>query len=177
MRRLYYLADNLHTCERVAAELAEAGIGNWHFHVLSRDEIGLYQHRVHAAATYHRFDVIASSERWALGGALIGLLVGVIVYLGQLLPWPVSPASVLLMTVVGALLGAWPGALRGLGQLNYKIRHFQDEIDAGRHLLMVDVNERNRARVRELMNVRFPSVEFRGRDTPYLTPFPQAKPF
>lgn len=174
MRRLYYLADDLHTCERVAAELAEAGIGDWHFHVLSRDEIGLYQHRVHAAATYHRFDVLPTGQRWALGGALLGLLVGGAAYLAQPLPWTVSPAGVAVMVLLGAVLGAWPGALRGLTRPNYKIRRFQGEVEAGRHLLMVDVNERNRARVRELMSVRFPSVEFRGRDTTYLAPFPQA---
>jgi hypothetical protein len=178
MRRLYYLANDLRTCELVARSLKEEGISDWNFHVLSRDEIALYQHHIHAAATYHQRDVIYTSERWALAGALIALLVGTVAYVLQPLPWEVSGFSVVLMILVGGLFGAWQGAVAGLSRENYKIAPFREDIAAGRHLVMVDVNEGNRARVREVMTVRFPSVEFRGRDTTFISPFahPRSEP-
>ena len=171
MRRLYYLSNDLHVCGLIAEALKEAGISDWNFHVLSKDEIGLYQHRIHAAATYHQLDVIHSGERWALLGAAVGLLLGALGYLVQPLPWQVDGFDVAMLALVGALFGAWQGAVMGLSRENYKIAPFHDELEAGRHLVMVDVSDRNRARVRELMNLRFPSVEFRGRDSTFIGPF------
>jgi hypothetical protein len=171
MRRLYYLANDLHTCDLVGRALEEGGIREWNFHVLSKDAIGLYQHRIHAAATYHRLDVVHTGERWALMGLLGGVLIGIVLYVVQPLPWPVNAMAVVLLAVGGGLFGAWQGALAGLYRENYKIAPFHDDIEAGRHLLMVDVGEGNRSKVRELMNVRFPGVEFRGHDTTLISPF------
>lgn len=171
MRRLYFLTSDLHTCELVEQALKEAGISNWNFHVLSKDEIGLYQHRIHAATTYQQLDVVHSGERWGLIGALGGLAIGVLAYALQPLPWPVDGLAVALITLAGGLFGAWQGALVGLSRESYKIAPFHDELEAGRHLLMVDVKDHNRARVREIMSVRFPSVEFAGRDSTLIGPF------
>lgn len=174
MPRLYYLANDLHTCEVVERTLREAGISDWNFHVVSRDELGLFQHRIHAATTYQRLDVVHAGERWGLAGAGLGLLLGLLGLALQPLAWPVDGLTVFLTTLVGALFGAWRGALLGLSRDCYKIARFSDDLAAGRHLLMVDVNDDNRSRVRELMSVRFPSVEFSGRDTILITPFPSA---
>lgn len=171
MRRLYYLADDLHACERIGNALKEAGVSDWNFHVLSRDEIGLYQHRIHAAATYHRLDVIHTGERWGMVGAAIGLLLGGAAYFTQPLPWLVDGADVVLTAAVGGLFGAWQGAIAGLSRENHKIAPFHDELEAGRHLVMVDVGDHNRARVRALMNLRFPSVRFCGGDSTFIGPF------
>ncbi len=169
MTRLYYLTDKLHTCELVERSLHEAGVRNWNFHVLSKDQIGLYQHRIHAATTYQRLDVVHSGERWALGGAAAGLGVGLAAL--ALHPEGVDALTVTLLTVIGALAGAWRGALLGLGRESYKIARFHDDLAAGRHLIMVDVNDRYRSRIRELISVRYPSVEFQGRDSVLISPF------
>jgi hypothetical protein len=169
--RLYYLADDLHACERIGQALKDAGIRDWNFHVLSKDEIGLYQHRIHAATTYQQLDVIHTGQRRGLGGAGVGVLIGALAYAVQPLPWEVDGFAVALIALAGGLFGAWQGAVAGLSRENYKIAPFHDDLEAGRHLLMVDVSDKNRARVREIMNVRFPSAEFRGRDTTLIGPF------
>jgi len=169
MTRLYYLADDLYACERVERTLQEVGVRDWNFHVVSKDQIGLYQHRIHAATTYQRLDVVHSGERWALGGAALGLGAGLAALALQ--PAAVDGLTVTLLTVIGALAGAWRGALLGLGRESYKIARFHDDLEAGRHLIMVDVGDRHRSRIRELLSVRFPSVEFCGRDTVVISPF------
>lgn len=176
MKRLYYLADNLHTCQRVALMLREAGVSRHNFHVISKDEIGLYLHRIHAASVYQQHDVVHSGERCALAGGAAGALLGVIVYVVQPLPWALDGSAVLVLILAGALAGAWQGALSGLSRDSYKIAPFRPQLDAGRHLIMVDVGDHNRSRVRELMSVRFPSVEFSGRDSTLITPFPRSRP-
>ncbi|MEQ8857118.1 MAG: hypothetical protein RIC56_00590 [Pseudomonadales bacterium] len=171
MRRLYYLADELHVCQQVERSLRECGLRDSDFHVVSRDEIGLYQHRIHSATAYQRLDVVPAGERWALTGAAVGALVGLFAMTVQPLAWPIDGLTVLLLILVGALFGAWRGALIGLSRDCYKIARFADDLAAGRHLLMVDVNDRNRSRVRALMSVRFPSVAFCGRDSTLIGPF------
>jgi hypothetical protein len=171
VRRLYYLANDLHICELVAQALKEEGISDWNFHVLSKDEIGLYQRRIHAATAYQQLDVIHTGERWGIAGAAVGLAAGGLAHLLQPLPWEVDLFAVALIALAGGLFGAWQGALAGLSRQSYKIARFRDDLDARRHLVMVDVGEHNRARVREIMNVRFPSVEFCGGDSTWIGPF------
>src|SRR5690606_23653461 len=76
MRRLYYLANDLHVCELIARALKEEGISDWNFHVVSKDGLGLYQHGIHAATAYQELDVLHTGERWGLAGLAIGLGVG-----------------------------------------------------------------------------------------------------
>lgn len=171
MRRLYYLTNDLHVCGLIAEALKEEGIGDWNFHVVSKDGLGLYQHGIHAATAYQELDVVHTGERWGLAGLAIGLAFGALLYLLQPLPWAVDGFAVALIALAGGLFGCWQGALAGLTRRNYKITAFEPDLEARRHLVMVDVRERNRARVRELMSSRFPSVEFRGGDSPWISPF------
>jgi hypothetical protein len=87
MQRLYYLASDIDTSERVSEALHNEGIRDWNFHVLAKDEAGLYIHRVHSATPFQQLDLIHSAERWGLGGGAIGLTVGLVCYALQPLPW------------------------------------------------------------------------------------------
>jgi hypothetical protein len=171
MRRLYYLANDLATCERVGEAVKAEGVGPRNFHVLSRDRAGLARHAVPAATTYQQLDYVHCGQRCALVGAALGLALGGVGYLAQPLPWPVDGTLVLLAGLGGTVLGGWQGALLGLHRESYKLEPFRDDLAAGRHLLMVDVHDGNRARVRELMNLGFPQVEFRGYDSTVIGPF------
>lgn len=170
MRRLYYIACDVETTKAISDCLHDHGIGDWHFHVLGKDEAGLYLHQIHSALPYHQVDVIHTGERWAIIGAVGGFLLGLVVYWLDVLPWSVDWMSVLLTTLIGAFLGAWEGGVIGLTRENYKIAPFHDEIEQGRYLIMVDVHSEVEARTREIMNMRFPQVDYRGMDSPYVHP-------
>jgi hypothetical protein len=174
VRRLYYLAEDVETTRRVQEALHTEGIRDWHFHVLAKDEAGLYQHRVHSANTYQQLDVIHTGERFGLIGGAIGLLAGLICYLLQPLPWETNAFTVLLMTLLGGFFGAWQGGMVGLTRENYKLAPFHDDIEAGRYLIMVDVKSTNRSRVRELMNMRFPEVQRCGSTSTLINPLDRA---
>lgn len=171
MRRLYYVADDLRTCELVAHALEEEGVRPGHFHVLSKDAAGLVRHHVQAATPWQQHDVVRTSERWGLAGLAAGLLFGLLAYLTQLVSWPVSGFDVGLIALVGGLFGAWRGALAGRSREHYKVAPFHDDLEAGRHLVMVDVDVHTKPLVRERMNLSFPQVTFCGRDTTLVTPF------
>ncbi|MCB1686370.1 MAG: hypothetical protein R3E82_18040 [Pseudomonadales bacterium] len=171
MRRLYYIADSLETTKAISETLHDEGITDWNFHVVARNESGLYQHHIHSANTYQQLDIIHTGERWAMIGACVGFTVGMALYLADALPWAPSGMTVVLCTLVGAFFGAWQGGMVGLSRENYKLEPFHHEIEAGRYLIMVDVNDRTRARVREIMNMGFPNVRFCGKDTTLINPF------
>ena len=169
MKRLYYLADNLDTVDEIAGALHRAGISDWNFHVLNRDEAGLYKHHLHSATPLHRRDVIRTGER----GALLGFGTGMLAAMFAVLLLEMSPEhSVIVFAiaiVLPTLFGAWAGGLVGLSLENHKIARFHGDIEAGRSLLMIDVDRAHEHRVR-LMMQSFP-VQAGGEDSTLITPF------
>lgn len=167
MRRLYYVADDLPTTRAISETLHQEGITDWHFHVLAKDEGGLYRHHVHSATPIQQLDIVHTGERYALIGALIGLVAGIAAYLSSELP----AYAVMLFTLGAGMFGGWLGGMVGLSRENYKLEPFHAEIEAGRYLIMVDVRADSRARVREIMNMGFPRVRYCGKDTTLINPF------
>jgi hypothetical protein len=169
VRRLYYIADDLPTTQALSEALHEAGVTDWNFHVVAKDERGLYRHHIHSATPFQRRDVIHTAARWAMIGAAIGVVPGLVGYLILNPSWA-TPA---LMSGIlgGGLVGVWVGATVGLHRENYKLEPFHEEIEAGRLLIMVDVREESRHHVREIMNMGFPRVRYCGKDTTLINPF------
>jgi hypothetical protein len=171
MKRLYYLVDDLETTEQVSNALHTAGVTDWNFHAVSRDEAGLYQHHIHSAATYQQLDFIYTGERWAMAGAGIGLLVGIICEAVQPLPVHVDWLTVALFTLVCAGFGAWLGGMVGFSRENYKLAPFHEQIEAGKTLVFVDAPKAQIGTLQSLLRNRFPKVEYLGMDSPFINPF------
>lgn len=167
MRRLYYVSDDLATTRAISETLHQEGVTDWHFHVVARDEGGLYRHHVHSATPIQQLDVVHTGERYAIVGALIGLVAGVVAYLSSELP----AYAVIMFAGLAGMFGGWLGGMVGLSRENYKLEPFHKEIEAGRYLIMVDVRPDSRARVREIMNMGFPRVRYCGKDTTFINPF------
>ena len=171
MQRLYYLASDVDITERVSEALHGEGIRDWNFHVLSKDEAGLYIHRVHSATPFQQLDLIHSAARWGIGGGALGLAIGLVCWVFQLLPWQTSTLTVAVLTLLGVFYGAWEGGMVGLSRENYKIAPFHDDIEAGRYLIMIDVRREHRSRVHELMQTKFPAVLRCGSTSTLINPF------
>lgn len=171
MRRLFYVADDLETTRAVSDAVHEEGIRDHDFHVVSRDEAGLFRHRIHSAMTYHQLDVIHTGERWALAGVGVGLAAVLLLKLAT--PWDFSPDAIASAALVafGGLFGAWQGGMVGLTRENYKLAPYHHELEAGRHVIMIDVPREREHDVRDLLRVRFPQVQAAGADTTLINPF------
>ena len=169
MKRLYYLADSLDTADDVARALHNEGISDWNFHVLSKDEAGLYKHHLHAATPLHQRDLIRTGERGALLGFCVGMAAAIfsatLLELASVHTMIVFSIALILPT----LFGAWLGGLIGLSTENHKITRFHDDIEAGRALLMIDVKRSHEDRIRELMQLF--AVQTGGEDTTVIVPF------
>lgn len=169
MKRLFYLTDNLEAVDEIATALSRSGIDGWNFHVMSRDESGLYKHHLRSATPLQSNDVVRSGER----GALIGLAGGAVVAGVAIMAFEYLQAKPLLafaiIVAIAALHGAWIGAMAGLSMQNYQVKKFARDIDAGRYLLIVDADRRHLPVVRELMQ-RF-GLDVKGENSSIPLPF------
>lgn len=171
MKRMYYLTDQLDSTEQISKDLYATGISNWNFHVLSKDEAGLYKRHIHTANYFQRLDIIRNAER----GAMLGFLAGVVglIYLNSSQIFDSSPSSLANATMLGVLtlFGAWAGGMAGLGLENQKIRQYHDEIEAGKYLILIDVKAEEEGRVRDLMGSRHPEAQFKRVGSTLINPF------
>ncbi len=171
MRRLYYLAEDLETTESISARLHAAGITDWNFHVLAKDATGLYTHHIHSALAHHQKDIIRTGEIGAIYGGLGGLAVAAGVFALGLFAWLSSWVDVLIWGLVGALFGGMMGIRRGSKRDHFRLEAFHDDIERGAYLIMVDVRKEDKARIRELMNMEFADVAYRGNESTFVRPF------
>ena len=151
-RRLYYLADNIETVDQVANLLQRQGVTGWNFHVLSRDEAGLYKHHLHSATPLHSRDVLRFGER----GALFGLIAGIVISLVAISMFEYLQSRMLIggivITALVTLHGAWIGGMAGLATENHKIKRFHRDIDNGKFLLMIDVDSAAHPEIKRALN-------------------------
>jgi hypothetical protein len=169
MKRLYYVAKTLQEADAMHAALRRSGIGDWNYHVVSKDEVGVYKHHFHSASPLQANDVIIQGERGALIGIVAGLVVALIItgvfnYFGDHLL-----EAFIIVTAVVALHGAWSGAMVGLAQPNRRLKRFQADIDAGHYLFIVDVANSQYEVVKERMSVF--DTALRGEGQRFIMPF------
>lgn len=174
MKRLYYVATDLEVTRKIAEALQNAGLKSWNFHVLSKDEAGLYERRIHSGNPLHWRDLLRVGERGALIGFLIGLLSVIALFFVTDLPNEHSLFIQFSVLIVPTLFGAWLGGMVGLSTENYKIRRFHRELEKGRHLLLIDIERRFVPMVRDLMQ-HYPVFDA-GVDKPSVMPFDRPSP-
>lgn len=168
MKRLYYLTRNIESTESISKDLHAAGITDWNFHVLSKNEAGLYRRQIHSANTFHKSDLIHGAERGAIYGLAAGLFLALVLWAGS----AVSSSIALLATVIfSTLFGAWLGGFIGIQRENYKIKRFHDQIERGHYLIMVDIDVGQELMVRGIMSKRHPEAHIAGVDSSIILPF------
>ena len=170
MRRLYFLVDDVEMTEQVSDTLHRAGITDWNFHAISRDEAGLYRHHIHTATPYQQRDVVHTGARWALVAGVTGLVVSAVLKSFQPLPFSIDWVMVALFALICGCFGAWVGGMVGLSRENYKLAPFHEHLVAGKTLVLVDVPPAQVAETRRLMHERFPNVAFLAADSTFINP-------
>jgi len=167
MTRIYYLLNTLNEADSLSDMLHQNGIADWQFHVLAKDEDGLYQHHLHRANFLQKRDVVHSGERGALIGGAVGLYLSLFV-----LPWSIS-STALLASIMATMftIGVLVGAVLGNSHENYKIARFHADLEQGRLLIMLDVRKFQYDEVMSLMQQKYPKLKTVGKDSIFSNPF------
>jgi hypothetical protein len=141
MKRYFFIEEKLDNLEIVEQELLSRGMLEAQVHVLSQDEAGASEHHLHQVHSLLRQDVIHSGEIGALIGLAVSAVSIAIAYFSGL-PESIGWTPFIFFSVV--LLGffTWEGGLFGIQVPNSQYRRFDGALKAGKHLLIVDVDEK-----------------------------------
>lgn len=169
MRRLYYLTRSFDSLDKISADVHQHGVSDWRFHIVSKDEAGLYTHRLHRAGVLDRTDIVRFIERGLMFGAIFGfvLTVGLQVFGG--IQWPLLAWIALIAFFT--LAGGWLGGFGGITGENYRIRRFHTDIEKGEHLVMVDVPKKHVAKMKQIMAENHPEARPQGETSSLNNPF------
>jgi hypothetical protein len=134
--RRIYSTPNLAAAQAALAAAHEAGIERDSLSLIARSDIEM--EAVPDDLREAHTDMVPQPARAAGGGAM-GLVAGLAAV--AIPPLGITLAGAGIMAAVGALVGSWSSALMGATVPDPVRRRFEDEIEAGRILLVVDAED------------------------------------
>ncbi|MCL1526459.1 hypothetical protein [Xanthomonas nasturtii] len=136
LRHVYSTAD-LDSAQRVLLAARGAGIDNDALSLIARSDIELQD--VPDARKDAKTDFLPAAARGAATGGAAGLVAGLVAI--AVPPIGLTLAGAGVMALAGALVGSWSSALIGATVPDPVRRQFEDEIQAGRVLVIVDAEQ------------------------------------
>ncbi|WP_083439165.1 DUF1269 domain-containing protein [Herbaspirillum autotrophicum] len=168
-QRLYFMLPDIASARSMLDELLLARIEIRHIRFWARD--GDLPDDMPDASFFHKTDLVHGAEMGMLVGGLIGLAGGI--WLVTFPPeWAhLNMLTVLITVVFGAVLGSWMSGMAAAALPNSRLKDFQQEIAAGKVLLMIDAPFKRVAEIEEMMARRHPEIRFGGVE-PHIPVFP-----
>jgi len=135
-KRLYFLLPNLEETNNTVDELLLARIDEHHIHVMAKQGTDLGD--LPEATIFQTSDLVHGVEAGMVIGGLTGL-VGSLVAIYSMQASSTMGLIVLGCTVFGAVLGIWTAGMIGSSTKNSRLKEFEQSMEDGKILLMVDV--------------------------------------
>jgi len=168
---MYYLSPSLVSTHQVSDDLQDVGVDEWHLHVVSKDEAGLKNEKIHSSNWLETRDLL----RLGFIGANVGFIVGVLAAGAMLLFKPFGPdfpsIAYFFLVVVATLFGAWVGGLIGMDSENQKLKRFREDIDNGKYLILIYARKGQGEKIKEMMRERHPESRHVATDMHFINPF------
>lgn len=168
MKRIYFLAPDIETTRKIVDELLLARVEVRHIHVLAKRDQPLDD--LPEASFLEKSDFLPALEQGLAVGGLTGTLAG-LVAIALPTGLVLGGGAVLAIALAGAGMGALMSSMVGISIGNRQLADFQQAIEAGEVLVMVDVP---RARVNEIelaIKKHHPAAHCEGTE-PTIPPFP-----
>lgn len=167
MRRLYFLLPSIEVTRKVVDELLLQRIDDRHMHVIARDDVDLGN--LPQATLTQRSDLVPGLERGIAFGGATGIVAGLA---AMLMPGVViTGGAFLAMGLAGAVVGAWASSMIGLSVRNSHIKQFEESIEQGKVLVMVDVPKDRVKEIETSVRKHHPEAGYGGTD-PTIPAFP-----
>jgi hypothetical protein len=166
MRRLYFLVPNLDVTKKIVDELRLARVEDRHIHVLAKRDTPLDD--LPEATVMEKTDFLPALEQGVALGGVTGLLAGLV---AVALPTglAVGGGAVLGIALAGAGVGGWLSGMVGMNVGNRRIAQFQEEIESGKVMVMVDVPRDQVEEFEAIIKKHHPEAECEGVD-PHVFP-------
>ena len=167
--RMYVTLPDLPSARRLANDLLLARVEDRHMHFLARRGTDLGE--LHEASYLHKTDTVHGAFTGLVLGAIIGICVGLALVYFPPSHLSVELVAVLIAAMVGGGIGMWVASMIGLQVPNSRLRGFEEEIAAGKILLMLDVPAGRYQEIRDVIARTHPEAVDRGNE-PTVPAFP-----
>jgi hypothetical protein len=165
MRRIYFLVPDLATTHKVVDELRSNGIEENDIHVLAKRDTPLED--LPEAGISIKTDFLPAVERGIALGGTTGLLAGLIGL--RLAGFAIAGGPLLGIIMAGATIGSMMNGLMGMNSGNTRLKKFEEAIEQGELLILVDVPKERIEEVKQMVKKHHPDVDFEGVE-PFLPP-------
>ena len=167
--RMYVTLPDMESAGRLADDLLLARIDDRRMHFLARRGTDLGP--LHEASYLQKTDTVHGAFVGFGVGGLLGALLGLFLVNYPPEGGTLELVTVLLTSVGGAAFGVWIAGMVGLQVPNSRLRAFQEDIDSGRILLILDVPSARQDEVRAIIARRHPEAADGGTE-PTVPAFP-----
>lgn len=169
MRRIYFLAPDIAVTKRVVDDLILARIDEKHIHVIAKRNTPLED--LPEATLLQKSDFVPAVEQGLAVGGSTGMLAGLIAIMLPPASTVIAGGILLATTVVGASVGAWVSGMVGMSIGNRRIKEFENAVEAGKFLVLVDVPTSRLEEIEERIKQHIPQAEIEGTE-PSIPAFP-----
>ena len=167
MRRLYFLLPNLGVTHKVVDELLLARVEDRHIHIIAREGTSLKD--LPEASLIQKSDFVPAVERGVAMGGATGVVAGL-----AAMAFPgvtIAGGALLAMGLAGAGMGAWLGGMIGMDVENTHIRQFEEAVQSGQLLVLVDVPRERVDDIQDVVKKHHADADFEGTE-PTIPAFP-----
>ena len=164
-RRLYFLLPDVESATRTANDLLLARVEDRRMHFLAKRGTDLGE--LHEASYLIKTDLMRGAGLGLFFGALGGVILGYMIVNHP--PEGTHPglAAAVIAALIGVLLGVWMGSMAATAVPNSRLRQFNDELERGKVLMIVDVPYEKVDRIRGIVASRHPEVVASSQETRY----------
>ena len=149
MKRRIFAFDSVDSARAAVESLRSLGVSNDALSLIARSDIEI--ERVPQELLDASSDLVPALGRGAALGGATGLVAGIVAMVVPAIGVAIGGPMLLAFLAGGAVVGAWSGALVGATVPNEVRRKFEDEIAAGKVLLVVDSVREDSVHVRAVL--------------------------
>ncbi|HZX32819.1 MAG TPA: DUF1269 domain-containing protein [Rhodocyclaceae bacterium] len=169
MRRMYFLVPNVDITRKIVDDLLLARVDERHIHVLARRGTPLED--MPEAGFMQKTDFLPALEQGVAVGGATGAIAGLVALALPVGGLVLGGGAVLAASLAGAGLGAWWSSMIGAGIGNRRHKDYEEAIERGEILVMVDVPKDKVQRIEAMIKEHHPEAECMGCD-PTIPAFP-----
>lgn len=157
MKRVYFLLPDTRSAKSIVDELLTLGAEEKHIHVIANESTSLED--LPEATLLQKSDFIPAVERGIAIGGASGLLAGLVAMSFSGLGAIVGGGILIATTLAGAGVGTLLGSMVALELPNTRHKAFQEAIDKGEILMLVDIAKEQVGAVTEVVLRHHPEAE------------------
>jgi hypothetical protein len=167
--RMYVTLPDVPSARQLANDLLLARIEDRHMHFLARRGTDLGE--LHEASYLQKTDTVHGGFVGLVLGGLTGIAAGIVLMNNPPAGANLEMGIVFLTAAAGAALGTWIASMVGMQVPNSRLKGFEDDLEHGKVLLMLDVPAARYEEMRDLVAKAHPEASDRGLE-PTVPAFP-----